>query len=49
MFPVLHLHEFITMHLEQIAKSFIEGKAIEIEGGNYEMDKEWYGAENVIN
>jgi len=28
--------------LEQIAKAFIEGKAIEIEGGNYEMDKEWY-------
>jgi uncharacterized protein len=28
--------------LEQVAKAFIEGKAIEIEGGNYEMDKEWY-------
>ena len=28
--------------LEQIAKAFIEGKAIEFEGGNYEMDKEWY-------
>jgi uncharacterized protein len=28
--------------LEQIAKAFIEGKAIEIEGGNFEMDKEWY-------
>ena len=28
--------------LEQIAKAFIEGKAIEIEGGNYELDKEWY-------
>lgn len=28
--------------LKQIAKSFVECKAIEIEGGNYEMDKEWY-------
>jgi predicted DNA-binding protein (UPF0251 family) len=28
--------------LRQIAKSFIEGTAIEIEGGNYELDKEWY-------
>jgi len=28
--------------LEQIAKALIEGKAIEIEGGNYEMDKDWY-------
>jgi uncharacterized protein len=28
--------------LKTIAKAFIEGKAIEIEGGNYEMDKEWY-------
>lgn len=28
--------------LEQIAKALIEGKAIEIEGGNYAMDKEWY-------
>ena len=28
--------------LEQVAKAFIEGKAIEIEGGNYKMDKDWY-------
>jgi predicted DNA-binding protein (UPF0251 family) len=28
--------------LKTIAKAFIEGKAIEIEGGNYELDKEWY-------
>ena len=28
--------------LEQVAKAFIEGKAIEIEGGNYEFEKEWY-------
>jgi predicted DNA-binding protein (UPF0251 family) len=28
--------------LKQIAKSFVEGKALEIEGGNYELDKEWY-------
>ncbi len=28
--------------LEQVAKAFIEGKAIEIEGGNYELEKEWY-------
>ena len=25
-----------------IAKAFVEGKAIEIEGGNYEFDKDWY-------
>jgi len=28
--------------LKQIAVSFVEGKAIEIEGGNYKLDKEWY-------
>jgi len=28
--------------LEQIAKSFVEGKAIEIEGGNYLLEKDWY-------
>jgi len=28
--------------LELIAKAFVEGKAIGIEGGNYELDKEWY-------
>jgi uncharacterized protein len=28
--------------LKQIAKSFVEGKAIEIEGGNYLLDKDWY-------
>jgi uncharacterized protein len=28
--------------LEQLAKAFVEGKAIEIEGGNYELEKEWY-------
>ena len=28
--------------LEQIGKAFVEGRAIEIEGGNYEMEKEWY-------
>jgi uncharacterized protein len=28
--------------LKQIAKSFVEGKAVIIEGGNYELDKEWY-------
>jgi len=28
--------------LKQIAVSFVEGKAIIIEGGNYELDKEWY-------
>lgn len=27
---------------ETIAKAFVEGKAIEIEGGNYEMEKDWY-------
>lgn len=28
--------------LKQIAKSFVEGKAIVIEGGNYELEKDWY-------
>lgn len=28
--------------LKQIAKSFVEGKAIEIEGGNYFLEKDWY-------
>jgi predicted DNA-binding protein (UPF0251 family) len=28
--------------LKQIAISFVEGKPIEIEGGNYELDKDWY-------
>jgi len=28
--------------LKQIARSFVEGKSIEISGGNYSMEKEWY-------
>jgi uncharacterized protein len=28
--------------LKQIAKSFVEVKAIEIEGGNYLFEKDWY-------
>ena len=28
--------------LKTIAKAFVEGKAIEIDGGNYEFSKEWY-------
>ena len=28
--------------LKLIAKSFVEGKAIEIVGGNYKLDKDWY-------
>jgi predicted DNA-binding protein (UPF0251 family) len=28
--------------LKLIAKSFVEGKAIEIEGGNYHLEKDWY-------
>ena len=28
--------------LKLIARAFVEGKAIEIEGGNYELSKEWY-------
>jgi uncharacterized protein len=28
--------------LKLIAKSFVEGKAIEIEGGNYKLDKDWF-------
>jgi uncharacterized protein len=28
--------------LHVITRAFVEGKAIEIEGGNYEMDSDWY-------
>ncbi len=28
--------------LKLIAKSLVEGKAIEIEGGNYQLEKDWY-------
>jgi predicted DNA-binding protein (UPF0251 family) len=28
--------------LKAIAKAFVEGKAIAIEGGNYELEKEWF-------
>ncbi len=28
--------------LKNITKAFIEGKAIEIKGGTYEFDKDWY-------
>lgn len=28
--------------LKKIAKAFVEGKAIEIEGGNYEFDEDWF-------
>ncbi|WP_117880440.1 DUF134 domain-containing protein [Aureibaculum luteum] len=35
--------------LKTITKAFVEGKAIEIEGGNYELDKEWYRCKNCNN
>jgi len=28
--------------LKTIARAFVEGKALEIEGGNYKLDKDWY-------
>ncbi len=28
--------------LNKIAKAFVEGRIIRIQGGNYEFDKEWY-------
>jgi uncharacterized protein len=28
--------------LKQIARSFVEGRSIEIDGGNYQLDKDWY-------
>jgi PHP family Zn ribbon phosphoesterase len=28
--------------LKTIARSFVEGKALEIEGGNYKLDNDWY-------
>ncbi|WP_298368087.1 DUF134 domain-containing protein [uncultured Lutibacter sp.] len=35
--------------LKNIAKAFVEGKAIEFEGGNYELDKEWYRCAKCYN
>lgn len=35
--------------LKNISKAFIEGKAIEIVGGNYEFDKDWYRCKNCHN
>jgi predicted DNA-binding protein (UPF0251 family) len=35
--------------LKIITKAFVEGSAIEIEGGNYEFDKEWYRCKNCNN
>lgn len=35
--------------LKNISKAFIEGKAIVIEGGNYEFDKDWYRCKNCHN
>jgi hypothetical protein len=32
--------------LKLIAKSFIEGKVIDIVGGNFQFDKEWYRCKN---
>jgi predicted DNA-binding protein (UPF0251 family) len=32
--------------LKKIARAFVEGKSILIEGGNYELDKEWYRCKN---
>jgi predicted DNA-binding protein (UPF0251 family) len=32
--------------LKNITKAFVEGKAIVIEGGNYELDNEWYRCKN---
>ncbi|MCK7460602.1 MAG: hypothetical protein MZU84_00175 [Sphingobacterium sp.] len=34
--------------MKQIAKSFVEGKAIEIDGGNYKLEKDWYRCESAI-
>ncbi len=31
--------------LKTIAKAFVEGKVIGIEGGNYQFDKDWYRCE----
>lgn len=35
--------------LKNIATAFIEGKAIEFEGGNYELDKDWYRCKKCHN
>lgn len=35
--------------LKNISKAFIEGKSIEIEGGNYEFDKDWSRCKNCHN
>ena len=42
----LFLHNALTRiynkALKIIAKAFVEGKAIEIIGGNYKFDKDWF-------
>lgn len=35
--------------LKTITKAFVEGKAIDIEGGKYEFDKEWYRCKKCYN
>ncbi|MFY0712797.1 DUF134 domain-containing protein [Seonamhaeicola sp. NFXS20] len=35
--------------LKNIAKAFIEGKAIEFNGGNYKLDKIWYRCRQCFN
>lgn len=35
--------------LKNISKAFIEVKAIEIVGGNYKFDKDWYRCKNCHN
>ncbi len=34
--------------LRKIAKAFVEGKSIIIEGGNFEFDKDWYKCKNCF-
>ena len=38
-----------NMALKQIAKSFVEGKQIEIVGGSYELEKDWYRCKKCYN
>jgi predicted DNA-binding protein (UPF0251 family) len=35
--------------LKNIATAFVEGKAIEFEGGNYELDQDWYRCKKCHN
>ena len=46
-FHARHLPEFMKRPDETIAKAFVEGKAIFIEGGNYHTEECWYRCDKL--